>query len=123
MTSPVENLDFTGIMPRYYVLRPVSDQNGVKAKIVAGKQPGDTDVDIKLPAGVHQLIIDYPKKVWYSVYGPDGSIFGEVGPASAKVVRVVLAKPGTISVFTSVPAAEQSTTTFGLTIIPGQAPV
>ncbi|WP_288855604.1 hypothetical protein [uncultured Corynebacterium sp.] len=123
MTTPIENLDFTAIMPRYYVLRPVSDQTSIKARIVAGKQPGDTDENIKIPAGVHQLIVDYPKKVWYSIYGPDGIIVGEDGPVSAKVVRAVVSKPGTLSVFTSAPTSEQSTTALGLTIIPGQAPV
>ncbi|TQE43563.1 hypothetical protein EJK80_06025 [Corynebacterium phoceense] len=123
MTSPIEKLDLTGIMPRYYVLRPVSDQTSVKARIVAGKQAGDSNENIKIPAGVHQLIIDYPKKVWYSIYGPDGMIVGEDGPVSAKVVRAVCSKPGMLSVFTSAPTSEQATTTLGLTIIPGQAPV
>ena len=111
-----------GIMPRSYVLQPVSDQINVTAQIVAGKRPGDTDNNIKIPAGVHLLIVDYPKNVWYSIWGPDGAIIGETGPVSAKVVRAVVSKPGMLAVYTSAPASEQATTTLGLTIIPGQAP-
>lgn len=122
MTTPISDLDFSGIMPRYYVLRPVSDQPNVQGRIVAGKRPGDTDERIKLPAGVHQLVIDYPKNLWYSLWGPDGAIIGENGPAEARVIRAVASKPGTLAVFMRAPAEEQAKTFLGLTIIPGQAP-
>ena len=89
------------IAVRSVVLKPVSSATGVRAEIVAGKGPKDTSTEIWLPAGVHQLVIDFDENRWFSIYDADTMHFGEWGPHKSRTVRVVLDKPKGLRVFTS----------------------
>ena len=89
------------IAVRSVVLKPVSSDTGVRAEIVAGKGPKDSNTEIWLPAGVHQIVIDFDENRWFSIYDADGKHFGEWGPHKSRMVRVVLDKPKGLRVFTS----------------------
>ena len=92
---------FTDFNVRSVVLKPVSSDTGVRAEIVAGKGPKDTGTEIWLPAGVHQIVIDFDEKRWLSIYDADMRHFGDWGPYKSRMVRVVLDKPKGLRVFTS----------------------
>ena len=89
------------IAVRSVVLKPVSSNTGVRAEIVAGKGPKDSNTEIWLPAGVHQIVIDFDENRWFSIYDADGQHLGEWGPHKSRMVRVVLDKPKGLRVFTS----------------------
>ena len=86
---------------RSLVLKPVSTDTGVRAEIVAGRGPKDTSTEIWLPAGVHQVVIDFDENRWFSIYDADQMHFGEWGPHKSRIVKVVLDKPKGIRIFTS----------------------
>lgn len=86
---------------RALVLKPVSSETSVKAEIVAGRGPKDTASDFWLPAGVHQLIIDFDEDRWMSLYHKSRRLFGMDGPHDGRVVRVVMDEPGQIVMYVS----------------------
>lgn len=86
---------------RSVVLKPVSSETSVKAEIVAGRGPKDTADTFWLPAGVHQLIIDFDEDRWMSLYHKSRRLFGMDGPHDGRVVRVVMDEPGQIVLYVS----------------------
>lgn len=86
---------------RSVVLKPISSDTGVRAEIVAGKGPKDNPTEIWLPAGVHQIVIDFAEERWFSIYENSVRHFGEWGPHKNRMVRIVLDKPKYLRVFTS----------------------
>lgn len=109
ITGPVRSL----------VLKPTSSDTGVRAEIVAGKGSQDTTTEIWLPAGVHQIVIDFAEKRWFSIYGTDADSevmhFGDHGPHEGRAVTVVLDTPKRLRVFTSTEDPSKPTL-IGLTI-------
>lgn len=110
MTSPIR-LDFM----RSLVLKPVSTQTGQRAEIVAGRGPKDSATEFSLPAGVHQLILDFDENRWISIYSADQKHFGEWGPHNSKMVRLVLDAPERIRVYASTENPEKPTL-IGITV-------
>ena len=96
MTAPME-MDWM----RSLVLKPVSSANSVKAEIAAGRGPKDTSDTFWLPAGVHQLIIDFDEDRWMSLYHKNRRLFGMDGPHNGRMVRVVMDEPGQIVMYVS----------------------
>ena len=70
-------------------------------QIVAGKGPNDTDNSFWLPAGVHQLTLDFEEARWVSLYTGSRRLFGMDGPHDGRIVRVVMDKPGQIVMYVS----------------------
>ena len=96
MTAPLE-MDWM----RSLVLKPVSSANSVKAEIVAGRGPKDTASDFWLPAGVHQLVLDFDEDRWMSIYHGSRILFGMRGPHKGHIVRVIMDTAGTVRPFVS----------------------
>ncbi|MCQ4611899.1 hypothetical protein [Corynebacterium sp. CCUG 51687] len=96
MTAPLE-MDWM----RSLVIKPTSSANSVPGQIVAGKSDKDTENTFWLPAGVHQLIIDFDEARWMSLYDGSRRVFGMDGPHNGRIVRVVMEKAGKIVMYVS----------------------
>ena len=110
MTDP--QFDFA---VRSLVLKPVSTAGGVAAKIVAGRGPRDRVEEFWLPAGVHQVVIDFDEDRWMSLYIGSRMLFGMKGPHSARMVRIIMEKAGWVKMYVST-ADPTSPTLVGLTV-------
>ena len=110
MTAPLE---MDGM--RSLVIKPVSTAGSTPGQIVSGRGPQDTETDFWLPAGVHQLIIDFDEDRWMSIYFGSRFLFGMDGPHNGRIVRVVMDRAGRVRPFVSTkdPA---NPTLLGLTI-------
>lgn len=91
ITGPVRSL----------VLKPTSSANSVPGQIVAGKGDKDTDNSFWLPAGVHQLTLDFEEARWVSLYIGSRKLFGMDGPHNGRMVRVVMDAPGMVKMYVS----------------------
>lgn len=96
MTAPLE----TDWM-RSLVIKPVSTESGVKGQIVAGRGPKDTSTTFWLPAGVHQVMLDFPEDRWISLWEGSRALFGMDGPFNGRMVRVVMDRPAQIVPYVS----------------------
>lgn len=96
MTTPLE-ADWM----RALVIKPVSTEGGVPGEIVAGRGPKDTGNDFWLPAGVHQIMLDFDEERWMSLYAGPRILFGMSGPHKGRIVRVIMDKAGTVRPFVS----------------------
>lgn len=96
MTAPLEE-DWM----RSLVIRPVTTEGSVAGKIVAGRGPKDTATDFWLPAGVHQLMLDFDEDRWMSIYQGSRMLFGMRGPHTGRIVRIIMDKAGTVRPFVS----------------------
>lgn len=96
MTAPLE-MDWM----RSLVIKPVSTEGGVPGEIVAGRGPKDTGTDFWLPAGVHQLMLDFDEERWMSLYTGSRVMFGMSGPHKGRIVRVIMDRAGTVRTFVS----------------------
>lgn len=86
---------------RSLVIKPVSTAGGVPGEIVAGRGPKDTATDFWLPAGVHQIILDFDEERWMSLYTGSRVLFGMEGPHKGRIVRVIMDTAGTVRPFVS----------------------
>ena len=110
MTAPLE-MDWM----RSLVIKPVTTEGSTPGEIVAGRGPKDTASDFWLPAGVHQLVLDFDEDRWMSIYNGSQILFGMRGPHKGRIIRVIMDKPGTVRPFVS--TADPSTPTLlGVTI-------
>ena len=96
MTTPLE----TDWM-RSLVIKPVSTEGSTRGEIVAGRGPKDTSSTFWLPAGVHQVMLDFPEDRWISLWGGGRNLFGMDGPFNGRMVRVVLGAPDQIVAYVS----------------------
>ncbi|WP_156435922.1 hypothetical protein [Corynebacterium sp. DNF00584] len=110
MTAPLEEA-----WMRSLVIKPVSTEGSTRGQIVAGRGPKDTATDFWLPAGVHQLIIDFDEERWMSLYVGSRAVFGMDGPHKGRIVRVIMDKAGTVVPFVST-ADPSNPTLLGITI-------
>lgn len=96
MTTPLE----TDWM-RSLVIKPVSTEGSTSGEIVAGRGPKDTSSTFWLPAGVHQVMLDFPEDRWLSLWVGSRALFGAYAPFNGRMVRVVMDRPGQIVMFVS----------------------
>ena len=96
MTTPQE------IEPmRSLIIKPTTSNSGVRGEIAVGRGPNDTINTFWLPAGVHQIIIDFKEDRWMSLYYKSRALIGKDGPFNGQMVRVVMDEPGQIVPFIS----------------------
>ena len=105
ITGPVRSL----------VIKPVTTEGSTPGEIVAGRGPKDTGSDFWLPAGVHQLILDFDEERWMSIYHGSRILFGGKGPHKGHVVRVIMDTAGTVRPFVST-ADPSKPTLLGVTV-------
>lgn len=96
MTTPLE-ADWM----RSLVIQPVSTEGSTPGQIVAGRGPKDTATDFWLPAGVHQIILDFDEDRWMSIYRGSKMLFGMRGPHKGRIIRVIMDTAGAVRPFVS----------------------
>ena len=86
---------------RSLVIKPVTTEGSTPGQIVAGRGPKDTGNDFWLPAGVHQLVLDFDEDRWMSIYQGSRILFGMRGPHKGRIIRIIMDKAGTVRPFVS----------------------
>ena len=86
---------------RSLVIKPVTTEGSTPGQIVAGRGPKDTGNDFWLPAGVHQLVLDFDEDRWMSIYQGSRILFGMRGPHKGRIIRIIMDTAGTVRPFVS----------------------